>query len=79
MPGNRPIPLGNIRRDSLREVWAASGVLRRLRDRESYKGKCGKCVHWASCRGCRAIAYAYSRSRGGDDPMAEDPRCFIQP
>ena len=71
-----PIPVGNVRRDSLREIWATSPVLEALRDRSRYKGKCGRCGQWAHCRGCRAIAYAYSRSRGEDDFLADDPQCF---
>ncbi|HUJ19039.1 MAG TPA: radical SAM protein [Nitrospirota bacterium] len=73
-----PLSLGNIRRDSLREVWAASPVLEALRDRSRYRGKCGACPRWARCRGCRAIAYAWSRSRGGDDFLADDPQCFLE-
>lgn len=73
-----PLSLGNVRRDSLREIWAASPVLEALRDRSRYKGKCGVCTRWARCRGCRAIAYAWSRSRGDDDFLGDDPQCFIQ-
>ena len=72
------IPIGNIRKDSLREVWATSEVLLKLRDRKSYKGRCRSCSRWASCRGCRAIAYAYSCSKGEDDFLSEDPQCFIE-
>ena len=72
------VPIGNIKRDSLRELWATSEILLRLRDRKYYKGKCGRCHRWASCRGCRAIAYAYSCSRGKDDFLSEDPQCFIE-
>jgi radical SAM protein with 4Fe4S-binding SPASM domain len=72
-----PLHLGNARRDPLREIWAASPVLEALRDRGSYKGKCGTCSRWAHCRGCRAIAYAWSRSRGEDDFLVEDPQCFL--
>lgn len=72
------IPIGNLRKDSLREVWSESEVLRRLRDRTQYKGKCGKCSRWALCRGCRAIAYAYSQSRGHNDFLAEDPQCYVE-
>jgi radical SAM protein with 4Fe4S-binding SPASM domain len=72
------IPIGNIRKDSLREVWATSEVLLKLRDRRSYKGRCRSCSRWASCRGCRAIAYAYSCSKGEDDFLSEDPQCFIE-
>ncbi len=71
------IPLGNIRRDSLREVWATAEVLTALRDRDRYGGKCGACVRWANCRGCRAIAYAFSGMQGAGDFLAEDPQCFL--
>ncbi|RJQ48240.1 MAG: radical SAM protein [Nitrospiraceae bacterium] len=72
------IPIGNIRKDSLREVWATSGVLNSLRDKKRYKGKCAACARWATCRGCRAIAYAYSLSKGEADFLAEDPQCFLE-
>lgn len=72
-----PIPIGNIRKDSLRELWITSPVLERLRDKSCYQGKCGRCKHWAACRGCRAIAYAFSQSVGKADYLAEDPQCFL--
>ncbi len=72
-----PLSLGNVRTDSVREIWAASPVLEALRDRQSYPGKCGACARWARCRGCRAIAYAYSRSKGENDFLADDPQCFL--
>jgi radical SAM protein with 4Fe4S-binding SPASM domain len=71
------IPVGNVRQDSLREIWANSVILEQLRDRRQYKGRCGSCPRWAVCRGCRAIAYAYSLSRGQGDFLADDPQCFI--
>jgi AdoMet-dependent heme synthase len=71
------IPVGNILKDSLREVWANSDVLSALRDKEAYKGKCSACTRWWQCRGCRAIAYAYSLSQGRNDFLEEDPQCFI--
>ncbi len=73
-----PIPLGNVRTESLREIWAASPALERLRDRSGYRGKCGKCQRWANCRGCRAIAYAFSLAQGAPDFLAADPQCFIE-
>ena len=69
--------VGNVREDSLREIWANSPVLEQLRDRDIYRGKCGSCRRWAACRGCRAIAYAHSLSWGGNDLLAADPQCFI--
>ncbi|MEW5744952.1 MAG: radical SAM protein [Nitrospirota bacterium] len=72
-----PIPIGNVREDSLRELWAVSPVLEQLRNRRKYKGKCGRCSRWAVCRGCRAIAYAAAQARGSDDFLGEDPQCFL--
>jgi radical SAM protein with 4Fe4S-binding SPASM domain len=73
-----PVPIGNLRRDSLREVWATSEVLARLRDKGSYSGACGRCERWAACRGCRAVAYACSAVLGSPDFLADDPQCFRQ-
>ncbi len=76
-----PLPLGNLRTDSLREIWADSPILARLRDRSLYRGRCGSCPRWSVCRGCRAIAYAHAaahESQGGDpDYLADDPGCFL--
>ncbi len=70
------IPLGNIRTHSLREIWATSEVLTMLRDQSKYGGTCGTCSRWASCRGCRAAAWTFSGSEGGNSFLAEDPQCF---
>ncbi|MDI6854217.1 MAG: radical SAM protein [Deltaproteobacteria bacterium] len=74
-----PVPLGNVRQDRLREIWAASPVLEALRDKTRYRGKCGSCPRWAQCRGCRAIAYAWSRAQGNPDYLAPDPQCSHNP
>ncbi len=71
------VPIGNIRKDSFREVWSTSNVLESLRDRSRYRGKCGTCKRWANCRGCRAIAYAFSKAKGENDFLADDPQCFL--
>lgn len=72
-----PVPIGNVKHDSLRDIWSSSETLKALRDKGSYKGKCGKCKKWSSCRGCRAIAYAWSQANGKADYLAEDPQCFL--
>lgn len=72
-----PIPIGNVTRNSIRQVWAESPVLDKLRTRSRYTGRCGRCTRWAACRGCRAIAYAYARSRGRNDFLGDDPQCFL--
>jgi radical SAM protein with 4Fe4S-binding SPASM domain len=74
-----PIPLGNVRRDSLRELWSSSPILEKLRDKDSYQGKCGRCRRWAACRGCRAMAYAVSRTGDRTRLTGEDPQCFLEP
>jgi len=72
-----PVPIGNVKKDSLREIWASSETLKALRDKNSYQGKCGECKKWHACRGCRAIAFAYSQANGKADYLAEDPQCFL--
>ena len=72
-----PIPIGNVMKDSLREIWSESSVLNRLRERRSYTGKCGTCPRWAICRGCRAIAFASGEKAGPDPFLADDPQCFL--
>ena len=58
---------GNLKSDLLRAIWANSDLLWQLRTRKSYHGKCGSCRFWTSCRGCRAVAYAYSLAYGRED------------
>ncbi len=50
-----PIPLGNLREDSFREIWATSPVLEALRDRSRYHGKCRACPRWALCRDAMSL------------------------
>ncbi len=73
-----PIVLGKAGQDSLREIWAVSPVLEGLREQAGYGGRCGRCRRWSACRGCRAIAYAWSRAQGRPDYLAEDPQCFVE-
>ena len=68
---------GNLKKKSLRAIWASSKLLWQLRRRESYKGKCGQCSLWPSCRGCRAVAYAHSSAQGKPDLFADDPQCWV--
>ena len=68
--------VGNLKKRSLRSIWASSKLLWQLRKRESYDGKCGQCSQWPSCRGCRAVAYAYSVTQGQPDLFADDPQCW---
>jgi radical SAM protein with 4Fe4S-binding SPASM domain len=66
-----PIPLGNIRERSFRDIWKSSEIVKALRNRENLKGVCGTCVVKDRCGGCRAVAF----SKTGDY-LASDPRCW---
>jgi heme b synthase len=65
---------GNLRMQSLREIWESSPVFKRLRDFSSYKGRCGRCEYIRVCGGCRARAFATT-----GDYMTEEPLCGYQP
>ncbi|OGO03330.1 MAG: hypothetical protein A2Y59_04350 [Chloroflexi bacterium RBG_13_52_14] len=76
MPCRRmDLPVGNIQKESFRELWAESPVLWSLRKREKYHSGCNSCRYWSVCRGCRAIALAYARAIGEDDYLGPDPQC----
>jgi len=66
-----PIKVGNIREQSLTEIWRNSPVLNNLRQRQTLKGKCGECEYRESCGGCRGRAYACT-----DDYLETDPVCL---
>ena len=65
-----PLPLGNLRQRSFREIWTTHPVLDAFRRRD-VSGRCGACQHRLSCGGCRAAAWARYH-----DPLAGDPRCW---
>ena len=62
-----PIKLGNIRTDSLLDIWHNSEVFKKIRDRENFWGACGTCSYRNVCGGCRARAYGYFRDLSGPD------------
>jgi len=65
-----PIVVGDLRKQSLKEIWLNSKVMNDLRDRSKLEGRCGHCEYKYICGGCRARAYAYYR-----DYLAPDPGC----
>ncbi|MDM7999492.1 MAG: radical SAM protein [Dehalococcoidia bacterium] len=76
MPCRRmDLPIGNIKADSFRDLWARSPILWLLRTRSSYHGGCETCRYWPLCRGCRAIALAFARAKGDEDYLGPDPQC----
>ena len=72
--GFLPVSAGNVRRDSLGEVYRSAPLFRALRAPESFEGKCGQCLYRNLCGGSRSRAYALTGSY-----LASDPRCVYQP
>lgn len=72
--GFLPISAGNVRRESLIEVYRNSQLFQNLRDSGRLGGKCGVCEFRNLCGGSRSRAYALT-----GDYLAEDPRCIYLP
>ena len=68
-----PTVAGNLRKESLSQIWNNSPIFESLRS-PSYNGKCRDCEFNDVCGGCRARALA-----ANDDMMGEDPWCDYIP
>jgi radical SAM protein with 4Fe4S-binding SPASM domain len=64
-----PVKVGNIREQSLVDIWRNSPILKNLRNRELLKGECGECGYRETCGGCRGRAYACSGNYLETDPI----------
>jgi radical SAM protein with 4Fe4S-binding SPASM domain len=63
-----PIPVGDLKLQSFREIWNNSPILKEVRRREDLEGNCGVCRYRGSCGGCRARAYGYFGNYKAPDP-----------
>lgn len=72
--GFLPVSAGNVRRDSLPEVYRHSPLFRALRNADNLSGKCGECEFRNLCGGSRSRSYALT-----GDFLGSDPRCVYQP
>ncbi len=72
--GFLPLSGGNVRRDSLVEVYRHSPLFLSLRDASRLEGKCGLCEYRNLCGGSRSRAAAL-----GGGHLGADPRCIYQP
>ncbi len=72
--GFLPISAGNVRRQSVAELYRTSPLFLALRDTSRLEGKCGVCEFREICGGSRARAYALT-----GNPFAEEPCCVYQP
>lgn len=72
--GFLPVSGGNVRRDSLAEIYRDSPLFRSLRDSKNLQGKCGVCEYREICGGSRARSFAMT-----GDMFAEEPCCAYEP
>ena len=72
--GFLPVSAGNVRQQSLAELYRHSPLFVALRDSANLQGKCGICEFREVCGGSRARAYAVSGNM-----FAEEPNCVYQP
>jgi radical SAM protein len=72
--GFLPVSGGNVREQSLPEIYRNSTLFQDLRDVARFGGRCGRCEFAPVCGGSRSRAYALT-----GDPLAEEPWCGYQP
>lgn len=72
--GFLPVPVGNVKNDSIVNIYRNSSILKSLRNPKNLKGKCGACEYSDICGGSRSRAYSYH-----GDFMASDPSCVYVP
>ncbi len=72
--GFLPVSAGNIRKDSLVDVYRRSPLFLQLRESDNLGGKCARCEYRNLCGGSRSRAYALT-----GDWLAEEQRCVYEP
>ena len=71
--GFLPLPLGNVRDETIATIYRDDPLLLKIRAAE-FTGRCGVCEYADLCGGSRARAFAAS-----GDPLDEDPACPYVP
>jgi len=72
--GFLPISGGNLRRQSLSDIYCNSQLFRKLRDSRNLEGKCGICEYREICGGSRARSFAMAGNM-----FAEESCCVYEP
>ncbi|MCW3157444.1 TIGR04053 family radical SAM/SPASM domain-containing protein [Micropruina sonneratiae] len=72
--GFLPLPVGNVKQESLVSLYRDEPTMRSLRRPELFKGRCGRCEFNLWCGGSRARAYAWT-----GDVLESDPLCPYVP
>ena len=72
--GFLPLRAGNVKKESLVDLYRKSPIFVSLRDSNNLKGKCGVCEFRELCGGSRSRAWSVT-----GDVFASDPVCTYQP
>jgi AdoMet-dependent heme synthase len=72
--GFLPLKAGNVKQESLAEIYRSSKLFTALRDTSNLQGKCGRCEFRDLCGGSRARAWSAT-----GDVFGSDPLCGYQP
>jgi len=72
--GFLPVTRGNVKTDSLADVYRTDEVFGRLRNPNALLGRCGRCRFREICGGSRSRAFAATGAL-----MASDPLCVYDP
>ena len=72
--GFLPRSAGNVRANSIVEIYRDAPLMRELRDPDALHGRCQRCEYRTICGGSRSRAYALT-----GDYLATDPWCAYQP
>ena len=72
--GYLPVSAGNVRQKPLMEIYQDSDLFQAMRDKDTLKGRCGRCEYRYVCGGSRSRAYAMT-----GDYLAEEPFCSYEP
>jgi radical SAM protein len=72
--GFLPMKAGNVKKESLVDIYRTSELFTSLRDNANLKGKCGICEFRELCGGSRSRAWSLT-----GDIFESDPTCTYQP
>lgn len=72
--GFLPMHCGNVKEQTLPDIYATSPVFKKLREPQQWSGKCSVCEFASVCGGSRSTAFAMT-----GDPLASDPTCAYVP
>ena len=72
--GFMPVKVGNVKEQSLVDIYRDAPLFQTLRDPHQLEGRCGLCEFSGVCGGSRSRAFAVT-----GNPMAEEPFCTYEP